>query len=107
MKDLIAKLEAATEGSRELDAEINGALFGKRLARPVDVAGGPPQYTTSLDAALSLVPEGYAFSVTDGARNRANVWKLSPIKEIPPPYSKGATPALALVIAALRARSAP
>ena len=77
--DLIARLEAATEGSRELDCAIEIAVgrcdptgellddewywnewrpFGSTevvepLCQPM------PYYTTSLDAALTLVPEGW------------------------------------------------
>jgi hypothetical protein len=42
--DLIARLEAATEGSRELDMEIDRAL-GRQMV-------GWERYTTSIDAAL-------------------------------------------------------
>lgn len=83
-KSLIAKLEAATEGSRELDVEIFAEIDGRDLRRDGDVllarsrkpphdecvlmrwANGvahewqkTPHYTTSLDAALTLVPEGF------------------------------------------------
>lgn len=73
LNDLIANLEASPEGSRELDAEIAEAL----ALPPVDAfrvhglgdklfAIGAydywdcPKFTTSLDAALTLVLEGYA-----------------------------------------------
>lgn len=79
MKDLIAKLEAATGPSRELDAEIDCAVRfpDLRPARPDDhkehQRSYPPSagyiwcptgflmassYTSSIDAALTLVPEG-------------------------------------------------
>ena len=78
---LIEKLEAATEGSRELDAEIwhaanptkyervagqqsglyprgfNPEMKAQWLARRM--ADKAPHYTTSLDAALTLKPEGH------------------------------------------------
>ena len=50
--DLIARLEAATEGSRELDDEIHGMLG-------CEYETHCPCYTTSLDAAMMLVPENY------------------------------------------------
>ena len=80
--DLIAKLEAAPEGSRELDAKIAIALwpdllecrsdpelgeghwihprFGKTYASP---------YTTSLDAALTLIDETWAGYEIEGHSN--------------------------------------
>jgi len=76
--DLLARLEAATEGSRELDAEIHvRAVFGRGLSMQDDDVevcvrsflenagdcnrcGADNQaslrYTTSLDAALTLLP---------------------------------------------------
>lgn len=81
---LIARLEAATEGSRELDAEVHTAVNDGWIRHPkcpsgivISDAGSEaanraraetpyifsnrrpaPHYTTSLDAALTLVPEG-------------------------------------------------
>lgn len=111
MKDLIERLAAATEGSRELDAAIWLAVtrekdpeefieqarnfFGRepsdafktihRDAHAMALAN-PARYTTSLDAAMTLLPKGWK-------------WRhyLSP---------GAATPALALCIAALLARQA-
>lgn len=126
MDDLIAKLEAAPTGLRELDAEIadymgvpvrtrrtrGGANKGRQWF--VDSKGGvetwsqdPPAYTTSLDAALMLVPEGYHWTLepdtawvrwdtgddvgeTQGALNGRG----------------GKQTALALCVAALKARQA-
>jgi hypothetical protein len=48
--DLIARLEAASEGTAALDVYVHLALYGK--ARHGEV----PDYTTSLDAALTLIP---------------------------------------------------
>lgn len=65
---LIARLEAATEGSRELDCAIYRTLGGK-LGREIRHTNGTyittegdesvPHYTTSLDAVMLLVPEGW------------------------------------------------
>jgi hypothetical protein len=72
MTDLITELEAATEGSRELD-EVVALAFGWRFCdktlthKGVDrcwfepdntpyISVCPPTFTTSLDAALTLVP---------------------------------------------------
>lgn len=60
MSDLIAKLEAATEGSRELDRMIGEHLGYKRIKpvsfdcwfHPAGFSGALPMWTTSIDAAL-------------------------------------------------------
>lgn len=53
LSDLLGKLEEASEGSSELDAEI--AMAGGWV--PPTNWSPPPYYTTSLDAALTLVPD--------------------------------------------------
>ena len=71
MKDIIAKLEVAEERSRELDAAIaelvgsascSGGVWpfipGSQMDREVF------HYTTSLDAALTLVPEGAEYRIS-------------------------------------------
>ena len=63
---------------------------------------GIPAYTASLDAAMTLVPEGRWWSVNGG--NRADVWASGYIDERW--HATAATPALALTAAALRARAA-
>jgi hypothetical protein len=131
MTDLIERLKAATEGSRELDAQIWGAVNGNgspivtvseyeppRLfcnPRPdiewvgYDLYNVAPAYTTSLDAALSLVPEGWCGNVD-----------IAPIEDSPGCELlnlaagvdgrnvdvRAQTSALALCIAALSAREA-
>ena len=73
MSDLIARLEAATEGSRELDADIlalsdyrsTKAYRGWIMMQAKGAARDDrtyllrfaPHYTTSLDAAMTMVPE--------------------------------------------------
>jgi len=82
MKNLIAKLEAASKGSRELDCDIFCAtapspfeshypdcvlaVLGGFVARvEIDEI---PNFTISLDAALTLVPEGWILdSLSDDA----------------------------------------
>ena len=136
MDSLIKKLEQAEAGSRELDERIafivrwrpnekddpRSALsfamheskhdYGTAWIahRPMNPLWHIPFYTTSLDSALTLVPEGWAWFVekigepfTTGS---ARLW-------IPAQWTQGlpkeqfiqdaATPALALCIAALRA----
>jgi len=120
---LIERIEAAEEGSRELDAEIATDVLGWTFKHITEKGGARwtawwrefngkkyrvqlPHYTTSLDDALQLVLEGYVFSISDATKKaRANVWRLSATNETPPDYSKAATPALALCVAALKARA--
>lgn len=113
MTNLISRLESASDGSRELDLAVAMAT-GQSLAEsdyPTyayhgDKAvwewstGETPHYTTSLDAALTLVPEGYvSVSAAINERGQSSM-------RIGKPYVSGnaATPALALCIAALKAR---
>ncbi len=121
--DLIARLEAAAARGREPDLEIHKAV-GRcdPTARYIDtidglqwfehhpeVPGGAdecfeeplPAYTTSLDAALTLVPEGRSWMIgrTLGGRHNAVVG-------VDGRTVTHDTPALALCIAALKARAA-
>ena len=91
MDDLIARLEAAKEGSRELDIAIFRAITDKPRIRP--------PFSTSLDAALTLVPERCPWAVES-----AGVVELGTVNG--PVEGFAATPALALCIACLRARMA-
>lgn len=123
MNDLIAKLEAATEGSRELDLRISYEINPPRYAitaEPVELdvwlaEGGARSYTTSLDAALTLVPEGWRWTVANPGYDKGVYQGGRALADLHHPLSSGggpnakafgATPALALCIAALRARAA-
>ena len=110
MKELIERIEGAEGPSRELDAEI--ALTQGWSELPGDNWCGPegqiavPRYTASLDAAMSLVPEGMQWRV-DSHHNIAGVFEY-PTDPETGPYcveheGEGLTPALALCAAALRA----
>lgn len=117
MKDLITRLEAATEGSRDLDAAVHFQDFKTAEVHKVTTLEGDfweiqedgvrigkvwnldlPHYTTSLDAAVSLVPEGCLWSVHhDGMA----IFTDQNLEE----YDvDAATPALALCAASLKAR---
>ena len=96
---LIERLEAATDGSRDLDKQI-WLHIGENPMRLMLCPG----YTTSLDAALTLVPDGFDYIVyrVDGEC----------CAEVGPPGSFGftkcvgtPTAVLALCIAALKART--
>lgn len=127
MNTLIAELEAATEGSRELDAEIwwdvkpsqarttywNGATGKPHPLIDLPRSGlgyhgvcvSAPHYTTSLDAALTLVPEGWWWVINSGTQGLAKAI-LGARGSDAGAHEDAHTPALALCIAALRARQA-
>ena len=73
LSQLIERVESATEGSRELDADVYEAFGNEVIRHPKHINGrawkyrpgyGPwpamERFTTSLDAVMSLMPEGYA-----------------------------------------------
>ena len=91
MKDLIARLEAAGKGCRELDLEIAETIGLHLIAF---------HYTTSLDAARMLIPKGVEFKI---GRDSEDVSYASCGG---PRIYEGATPALALCIATLKAHHA-
>ena len=106
MSDLIRDLEAATEGSRKLDVMIAAELsprsesvtsFGERSANI-------PYFTTSLDAARTLVPEEAAVTLEFGD---GQAFASIAIALGNTPTGTAPTPALALCIAALTAQEAP
>lgn len=145
LDDLIARLQAAQGPDRELDAEIAVLRgYARKPAGGLDFAGRecfvwaepgelfsygtqPPHYTSSLDSALTLVPEGsygfafpWFYSEYSKHEKPCVFWRaavLKPIWEKATPTLAGddwferhecnddiATPALALCIAALKAR---
>lgn len=101
--ELIKRLEEAKEGSRELDCDlwVQASIdVGFPLDKALDAAPAfAPYYTTSIDAALSLVPEGMG-------------WNVGFLKKAPRPHAwvgdlrtvYAASVPLALCIAALKAR---
>ena len=114
LASLIAALEQATGPSRELDAELGrrpigwrerNGMFGREWISPAGRMAELPRYTESLDAARTLLPEGW-FALID-TRGRADV-RYAPIDQsgYRREVANAATPALALGVAALRARLA-
>lgn len=118
--DLIERLEAAGWPDRELDAEIapimglrivdEGHQIG-RVCYDANNHGVPlPRYTASIDAALTLVPEGWTYEGRQGPSGFPHIWTLSTIKSGDVRYTtvtgRARSTALALCIAALRAREA-
>ena len=128
---LIRELEAAMEGSRELDASIfievtPGVKDAGRIDRKGGVVGWWPKdapyrsarevdpFTTSLDAALSLVPEGW-ITMHAGQNPVSGTWYWGLHKQAEAGVNDGRcqqtasdhqtnSSALALCIAALKAR---
>jgi hypothetical protein len=126
---IISRLEAAPEGSRELGYEVllasgwshvknptskdgMGALYAKRIKKPngwiINYADAPNP-TRSLDAALTLVPEGLEFSIerrhSKGMRPAyASIWSTGARDVDFHANGDAATIELALCIAALKAQ---
>lgn len=110
--NLIDKLERADGPDRELDQLIavwhRSQISGKRVLGVANCAA----YTASIDAAMTLVPEGWQlikiewFNVNDSWRAFMRDWHIqSDTFAAKTGDGQAATPALALCIAALRARS--
>jgi hypothetical protein len=127
--ELAARCEAASGSDRALDAKIAAILrVGTKAmwaqnyplwipqsdGRVVLGTSGPhfvsPAYTASLDAAMTLVPEGMAWTLDGGDPNCMCSAALGPV---PQPgrmldatwQGEGETPALAMIAAILRAGS--
>lgn len=114
--ELAERCKKATGPDRELDAEIakslgwpnvryysaNGGIFSKENdeMRPV------PEWTASIDAALTLVPEGWAVLLAFSEQRSVCDVHTNPLGQEGtwPAHSTAATPALALCAAALKAR---
>ena len=120
---LIQELERAKEGSRELSDKVllacgwereaggttnNNVIFWRAPGSHwIAAGGGLPSPTENLQDVLRMLPSGWAGEVTVSLANRpqkANLWngKFAPCSK--ETEGHGATPALALCIAALKAR---
>jgi hypothetical protein len=106
---LLALLESADRGSSELDAQVAAAIGWRQMP---DIAPcEPPPYSQSLDAALSLVPDGWSWNAgTDRDTERPRVGNYAQMfrdgtNDAEEAWHAG-TPALAVCISALRARQA-
>lgn len=120
---VISALERAGEGSRELDALIHTAATGEMAMKDpwghwckgddwqnrvaLDLKRFEvPHYTTSLDAALTLVPEGCHWSIEPGIA-WIRVLTENDVADFQGFKVGSARTALALCIASLRARGNP
>lgn len=107
LSDLIARLEKATGDSRTLDAMIHHLV---RDGIGNGAYSHAPQYTSSIDAAMTLVPEGHHFGLDTAAADEVYSFASIMLNGVAigrPANHAGRTPAIALCIAALRARSLP
>jgi hypothetical protein len=109
--ELAGRCEKATGPDREIDADIADPLPVCANLNPRDTRGHVlehvPAYTASLDAAMTLVPEGWHSSIftTEGATLRGSAAVRD--RDGGPSFTSSAgTAALALCAAALRARAA-
>ena len=103
LNDLIAKLEAATQGSRALDVRVALTTGWRRIRITA------PHFTTSIDAASLLVPEGSFIDISTAGRGGfCAVCILPGVEPEPGPlsYLYAKTMPLALAAAALKARGA-
>lgn len=110
MTSLIDRLEKATEPSRELDALIEQAINPKvwmvnppHMNGSIALEGNPhwqesPHYTSSLDTALTLVPEGLGWNI----QGNTDVFYAM----VAGHNGNATTPSLALLLAIFRARAA-
>lgn len=108
MQDLIERLEKVVAPDRELDRLIWDATNGRGGVDEWTVGQiDAPAYTASIDAALTLVPDGLNYVLkarNPGAKSEARVGGLQGgfyIKD-----GEHSCPAIALCIAALKARAA-
>lgn len=116
--DLIARIESGDGDERELDAEVGRVVFGPDAVRNGGV-GWPfgtmivpcypgwmelPRYMTSVDAALTLLPEGWwlAFLGWNDARDAATA-VIESFCANHDGQGRAPTPARAITAACLRA----
>ena len=123
---LIARLEKASGADRQLDWEIATKVMGMKPAEgnqpdwtlamaydgyAEDALRPTPYYTASIDAALTLLPDGRGWLLGRGHLTLTEPPYGARICSISDPdieygVGEGSTPAIALCIACLRARSA-
>jgi hypothetical protein len=120
---LADRVEAAERGDWELDSDIHSLISPDRkhpylVGTHIDdthPSGRPysaPAYTASIDAAMTLVPEGWTYVSIEfcargmpGQHCRVSIERLITEHDDEREYGYAATPALALCAAALRAQA--
>lgn len=104
MQDLIARLEAATGPDRELDKDIHHELGLHKFEEGVcDCDDRSPFYTDLFDHALLLVGD-FDWEAKTAPHRKGGIARIVTMDQTI--WAEAATPALALCIAALRARLA-
>lgn len=99
MDELIERLEKATGPNFALEQDIWCEIFAPdAVAIPLDLK--PPSYTASIDAALTLVPKGSTWDLT------FDDYLIACVGNGHNTGKHDTTPAIALCIAALKARKA-
>ena len=104
LSQLIDRLENVAEGSSELDRAIRDCLSLPAMLVPPDGGDEAYPYTTSLDCAITLVPEGWFYSASSGY-GHANVHRRRGGTGGAWTHNAPTVP-LAICIAALKARLA-
>lgn len=102
--ELAARVEAATGPDRELDWAIADAVGFKGSIHKRTIE---PFYTKSLDAAMTLVPEGWRVSDFTQWENESGAWSIMLLRVGHKHQAKDAdakTGPLAICAAALKAR---
>jgi len=114
--DLIQRLQDATEGSRELDFDIALSIgwtrewyiscYGWKNPKGQQCSERyVPAFSTSIDAAMTLVPEGHGTVALEITRKSARAAIGNDTQEgFVGEAAEAPTPALALCIAALKAK---
>ena len=105
---LIERLEKAGGPSRDIDAEIHCRVVDTRYTLYGALNDGCPFYTGSIDCALTLLPDGHYITLQEGTFGAAWSAFIGKHGSLKPVYQTQGirTPAIALCIACLRARSA-
>lgn len=103
-EELIAALEKAEAGSYELSREVDGWLFREHHEEWKKASS--MAYTQSVDAALTLVPEGWRIYMERKPTEPPQPWFVTVRPHAKDGWDSVAdSPALALCIAALKARA--
>jgi hypothetical protein len=107
LDDLIRAVEAADGPSREIDTAVAAHIFGAHVVETALDGFGekPPPYTASIDAVVALIRREMP-GAEEGYRRRGDAEFTAYVGDDESPTTKHRTPALALLLAFLRAARA-